>query len=100
MSDDKVIAIRRLYNEIIGFLQVENVLCKMSNIDNGTRKVQVLQDILWFTTCHQNRFTESGCKLNTFLHFLLHHIKFQETRRALNCNSPIETTYLWSTTAQ
>lgn len=46
VRDNKVIALFRLYNEIIGFLEVEHVQRKMSNIDNDIRKVQVLGDFL------------------------------------------------------
>ena len=59
-SDDKLIAPQRLYNDIIDFLEEENVKWNASCIESGEKTVRVLRDVLWYTTSHHDRFSEAG----------------------------------------
>ena len=61
-SDDKLIAPQRLYNDIIDFLEEENVKWNASCIESGEKTVRVLRDVLWYTTSHHDRFSEAGCR--------------------------------------
>jgi hypothetical protein len=62
-SDDKLMAPQRLYNDVIDVLE-EGVKWVASCIQSGERTVKVLsqRDVLWYTTCHHDRFSEAGCR--------------------------------------
>jgi hypothetical protein len=70
-SDDKLMAPQRLYNDVIDVLEEEGMKWVANCIQSGERTVKVLRDVLWYTTCHHDRFSEAGCrfpdKLKSFL---------------------------------
>ena len=76
----KLIAPQRLYNDIIDFLEEENVKWSHTGMESGQRTVRVFRDVLWYLTSHHQKFAEAACKLPSKLHRFSNYNDWKNTR--------------------